>query len=434
MKRLALLLVVATSILASNSIDTAFQKFWNARNPNEAAKAIGDIAKSGVTFEEALRRLKAGRSYDAQKAGVILASNRTEDGVEHHYAIGIPDSYDPSRKYQVRFQLHGGVGGRDTNQPRGTGAIGALAGDEQIYVLPYAWNRAPWWSDDQVLNLNAIVDSLKRTYNVDENRVVVSGVSDGATGAYFIAMRDTTPFASFLPLNGSTMVLTSNGIDDGKIFPNNFLNKPMFVVNGGLDPLYPAGKIEPWIDHLAAGGVDISYNPQPQGAHNTSWWPVVKGPFEEFARDHPREPHPDRLTWETADLVHNRAHWLVIDKIGAQPGDTKTFVDLNVWGSTNPAMKFSGAANAIFVRETPAGRADAVRKGNTIEVKSKGVAAFTLLISPDRFDLSRPIAVTANGRTVFEGRVQPSLETLLKWAARDNDRTMLYAAEIKIKL
>ena len=94
-----------------------------------------------------------------------------------------------AKRYQVRFQLHGGIGARQDNKPRGTGEIGALAGAEQIYVLPYAWEDAPWWGNDQVMNLSAIVDTLKRTYNVDENRVVVSGVSDGATGLYFIAMR-----------------------------------------------------------------------------------------------------------------------------------------------------------------------------------------------------------------------------------------------------
>ena len=44
------------------------------------------------------------------------------------------------------------------------------------------------------------------------------------------------------------------------------------------------------------------------------------------------------------------------------------------------------------------------------------------------------IKVTVNGKTVFDAKAQPSLATLMKWAARDNDRTMLYAAEIKIKL
>jgi hypothetical protein len=58
----------------------------------------------------------------------------------------------------------------------------------------------------------------------------------------------------------------------------------------------------------------------------------------------------------------------------------------------------------------------------------------TLLISPGQFDLHQPVKVIANGREVFNARVNPSLKTLLKWAARDNGRSMLYAAEIKITL
>ena len=86
---------------------------------------------------------------------------------------------------------------------------------------------------------------MKRTYNVDENRVALAGVSDGGTGAYYIAMRDTTPYASFLPLNGFIMVLPS--VDRGRSFPNNLRNKPFFVVNGGKDPLYPTRVVEPYV-------------------------------------------------------------------------------------------------------------------------------------------------------------------------------------------
>ena len=205
-----------------SAIDSAFQKFWAADSPVTAARAAADVVKAGVSFDDALRRLKTGRTYAAQKDGVVQMSNRTSDGIEHFFAVTIPAGYDPARQYQVRFQLHGGVGGREDNKPRGNGQIGTLAGaTDQIYVIPYAWNDAPWWSDDQVLNLHAIVDALKRKYNVDENRVVVSGVSDGGTGAYYIAMRDTTPYASFLPLNGYIMVLANGEIDDGLNFPNN---------------------------------------------------------------------------------------------------------------------------------------------------------------------------------------------------------------------
>jgi hypothetical protein len=427
--RLASALVIAGALLvfssaqAQDPVDAAFQKLWAVHSPAEAERVADDVVKTGITFDEALRRLKAGRTYAAQKPGVIKLSNKTGDGIVHNFAVNVPPNYDPARRYQVRFQLHGGVGGRTTNEPRGSGEIGALAGAEQFYVLPYSWIDAPWWGDDQVLNLSAIVDELKRTYNIDENRVVVAGVSDGGTGAYYIGMRETTPYASFLPLNGFIMVLANEEIDQGQLFPDNLRNKPVFVINGGKDPLYPEARVGPYVEYLAAHGVDIAYYPQPEAGHNTSWWPQMKDTFEKFVSDHPRDPHPDKLTWQTLDLAHNRAHWLVIDQLGAQ----KTDVDMPDMNEVNDVYR-------IFSRPKPQGRVDLARNGNTIEATTKGVAAFTLLLSPDKFDFDQPVKVVANGRTVFNGRVERSLKTLMKWAARDNDRTMLYAAELKIKL
>ena len=73
-----------------------------------------------------------------------------------------------------------------------------------------------------------------------------------------------------------------------------------------------------------------------------------------------------------------------------------------------------------------------VRSGNRVDAVTQGVTAFTLLISPDQFDIDKPLQVMANGREVWHGcgRVAPDLRTLLAWAARDNDRTMLYAAMV----
>jgi len=412
--------------------DAAFQKFWEAASPADAAQRIGEIENTGIGFDEALRRLKAGRAYTAQPSGVVRLKNQTEDAIEHYFAVTVPPGYDPARRYQVRFQLHGGIGGRSDNQPRGTGEIGTLAGADQFYVIPYAWDAAPWWGDDQVLNLHTIVDTLKRTYNVDENRVVVAGVSDGATGAYYIAMRDTTPYASFLPLNGFLMVLANGEIDDGRIFPNNLVNKPLFVVNGGKDRLYPISIVEPFTRHLMASGVSIDYHPQPEGEHNTRWWPEIKDPFEKFAADHPRDPDPDKLTWQAADPAHNRAHWLVLDRFGSAPRESKNLPDVNEIVSNSNADDLQ--RGPMFGVSKNTGRVDLVRMGNTVQATTKGVAAFTLLLSADKFDFSRPIRVVANGREVFNAKVERSVATLLKWAARDNDRTMLYAAELPIKL
>jgi pimeloyl-ACP methyl ester carboxylesterase len=420
---------------APPSIDAAFEKFWNARSPQDAAKAAEAVVRSGVTFDEALARLKRGRTYPAQvKRGLVKLMRRAAAG-DFFYDVGVPATYDPARKYQVRVQLHGGVMRRETSEPRAAGARGGgatLEGAEQIYVMPVAWRDAPWWGRPQLENIDAILDTLKRTYNVDENRVVLAGVSDGATGLYYVAMRDTTPFASFLPLNGYMMVLANDRLGlDSELFPTNLLNKPLFVVNGGQDPLYPIRSVEPYVEHLRASGVSVEYHPRPEAGHNTAWWPELKDTFEAFVRNHPRDPLPSTLTWETTDRdTPARAHWLVIDRVKpSTPADRQPWADLNVFSGPGP-----NHGRELFVRARPSGRVDLTRRGNAVQMTVRGVAGLTLLISPDAFDFSQPITVSANGRVVADARLEPSAATLLQWAARDNDRTMLFGAELPIVL
>src|SRR4051812_9121370 len=173
------LVATATGVTAiAKDVDTAFAAFWAAANPRDAAKVIPEIVESGVAFDEAWNRLKAGRRYPPGVPKGVIKSSYAAHGKEFFYAVNVPDSYDPARRYQVRIQLHGGVS-RVSNEPRGDGTIGALAGAEQIYILPYAWSEAPWWREEQIENIATILDMVKRRYNVDENRVALSGVSDG---------------------------------------------------------------------------------------------------------------------------------------------------------------------------------------------------------------------------------------------------------------
>jgi hypothetical protein len=88
----------------------------------------------------------------------------------------------------------------------------------------------------------------------------------------------------------------------------------------------------------------------------------------------------------------------------------------------------------LFARTGTEGRVDITQSGNVITAATRGVAAFTLLLSPDQFDFSKPVKVVANGRTVFEGKVEKNVKTLLKYAALDNDRTMLFGAELHVKV
>src|SRR5262249_719037 len=73
--------------LSGDGADAKFKAFWEAKGPQEAAKLASEIVTSGVTFEEAAKRLKAGRPYSANVAkGVVKASYRAH-GREFFYAL-----------------------------------------------------------------------------------------------------------------------------------------------------------------------------------------------------------------------------------------------------------------------------------------------------------------------------------------------------------
>ena len=502
---------------SAGRIEQAFEAFWSAPNPGAAAGRIDAIVRTGVSVEDALARLRQGRPYDAGVPTGRQFGRHRIDGVDHEYAFTVPATYDPTRPVQVRVQLHGGVGRPRppaVNRIRVDHLPGAV---DEIAVFPAGWAQAMWWSATQSENLHRILDRLKRTYNIDENRVYLTGASDGGTGVFFAAFKDTTPWASFLPLIGDMMVLAAPSAGaDGDLFPGNAINKPFFIVNGGRDRLYPAHVTAIYASHLQTLGATVVFHVYPESDHSTAWWPEERAAFEAFVHDHPREPLPDRISWQTDRADHyNRAHWLVIDRLGTVPGegglaDTNLlhrgreldfglrinsaidrgrraeevvpgsnafliglragdrFVEVNgapvrtgrdvavsmqSWeigdavrflverrrqrvpleGTFRPAEVDVPPA-AMFPRRGRAGRVDLVRRGNLVEASTEGVAAFTLLLSPSIFDFRRPIRVVVNGRAAFDGLVEQSVATMLKWAARDNDRTMIFGAELNIDL
>lgn len=109
-------------------------------------------------------------------------------------------------------------------------------------------------------------------------------------------------------------------------------------------------------------------------------------------------------------------------------GESMTFV------LSPPDTVQAPPSRQAFPHPEPSGRVQLARNGNEIAVATRGVRRYTLLLSPEQFDFTQPFRVTTNDMLSFEGMVEPSPETLLRWAARDRDRTMLFGAELDIEV
>src|SRR5262249_53183771 len=197
---------------------------------------------------------------------------------------------------------------------------------------------------------------------------------------------------------------------------------------GGKARLYPARSVAPLVGMMRRAGVSLLFHVFDSAGHDVSWWPDERPRFQEFVATHVRQAHPERLSWETERTDrYNRIRWLVIDRLGVRASDVQ-LEDVNTFGPS-PEQ-----AITLYTREHASGRVDVARSGNTFEARTRGVREFTLLLSPDVVDFARPVQVVVNGRTVHSGVIRKDVAALLRWAARDNDSTMLYGAELKISV
>ena len=383
---------------------------------------------AAVPFDQVWSRLKAGRTYRAEPTGRIDLPS-VDHGTRLDNVLEVPTEYVPSRSWPLRVTLHGGVGrpapraGDEPARP----LANRIPGAPELVLHPRAWAQSEWWTAGQVENILTLLDTVKRRYNVDESRVYLTGISDGGTGVYFLAMRQATPWAACLPLNGHPSVLANPDVGaDGQLYPANLANCPLRIVNGGRDRLYPAASVAPLVEMFKHGGIPLEFQVYEAAGHDTSWWPEERARFEAFLAPRPRQAHPARVSWESERVDrYNRFRWVVIDRLGARPSDV-ALEDVN---------RFSPATTLtipLYDRSKPSGRVDAVRAGNSIEVTTRGVRELTLLLSPDAVDFAKPVVVKLNGRPVHDAVLAKDANVLQKWAARDNDRTMLYAAELHL--
>jgi hypothetical protein len=174
--------------------EAAVTQFWRADSAVARAALADEILASQTSIDELVALFQAGPVYDADvPIGEQMRRRIDADGTEYPYMLYVPEDYDPNQSYPLEFVLHGGVGRprADAEENFWQRSYERVAQPGRIIVIPFAWSEAYWWQDSQSENIPAILNELKATYNVDENRVTMTGISDGGTGRIFLCLQAT---------------------------------------------------------------------------------------------------------------------------------------------------------------------------------------------------------------------------------------------------
>lgn len=315
------------------SLSNELDKLLKAETGKEQEKILVSILKEKPAADTLVTLLKGVKFKKPGKTGIVESENLCIDGVKRPFMWYIPESYDvAAEKAPLLVYLHGGVMMPDIIEERKEfvkeSPFLKLA-DEQGYILlfPMAQSGATWFDSVGTANVLSQVRITKREFNIDDNRVFMTGFSDGASGSFFFGMSLGTDFAAFIPLNGHPGV---GSIDFGiQTYFVNLSNCPLYVINTDLDRLYPDEKMRPMMELAQEAGADLMYRVYTGIGHDFDYaheeMPLLAG----FMETHPREVNPPHLVWETAYPEFGRCLWLAIDEIGTG-GHAEGYEDHNM--------------------------------------------------------------------------------------------------------
>lgn len=407
------------------SLKEAINQYWNAPTQTDKEKAIKYILEINPSFDGVYELLSQGKKYKSLKTGFIKIP-QLDSQLPPNALVVVPEDYSPISKYPVQVYLHGAVSNMDPDflyRYTVDTLSQQLLKSKSIMIFPTGWYLSPWWSELQFNNIKYLVSWVKAHYNVDENRIRLSGVSDGGIGSYYLANGDQTLWASLTPFIGSIRVL--NKIGGREVYLNNFRNSNLMIVNTSKDQTFNIGLERPYIESLRQINKHASFIEVDSSGHSMGWYPVLKDTINNFVANNPREPYPDHLSWQTDNVLkYNRFRYLIIEKLGKTKasGSAKDTNNIRVHGKEEPA----------FGRSKSSGMVDLQKEGNVVRVNTSGVKRYKLLLSTQHFDFQEPIVIYTNDVKSYEGRVTPDVKTLLKWNLEDNDREMLFGAELSI--
>ena len=291
-------------------------------------------------------QLAAGNDPWRARKGALTKAYRSEvDGTLQPYGVWVPPSYDAARRWPLVISLHGATSNHLLNRRRVFG-LGNRPGESDydairtpvglpdtgfIVVTPYGRGEVAGYDGIAEQDVLRALDHAGRAYNVDADRVHLTGLSMGGGGTWHIGLRYADRFASITPvcavadmdfmpwtvgwsaLDRELMALTGYS----KLV-ENASNQRVFVFHGSEDDavnVVASRRMMEAFDKAGLAGSAARYFELPGVTHFA--WDFAYRDAQLFPRvaGVRRNPFPERVVYTTFSPRYNKSYWLRIDRI-----------------------------------------------------------------------------------------------------------------------
>src|SRR5437867_8794126 len=224
------------------------------------------VKRQLTTARDYAQKLARGEDPYRDQAGLLVKAYRSAlDDTLQPYALYVPKSYDPKKVSPPLVSLHGATSNHLLNRRRVFG-LGNRPGESDyeairnedvafpevdfIVLSPYGRGEVAGYNGIAEADVLRAMDDVERAYNVDRDRVYLTGLSMGGGGTWHLGLRYPDRFAAIAPVCAlgdlSLFLPISQGAsaDDRALMDltgptaiaENASNQQVFIFHGNDDP------------------------------------------------------------------------------------------------------------------------------------------------------------------------------------------------------
>lgn len=402
---------------------------------------LSEIKDSKKLFKE----IKTHNPYKFKKERDYSISFKINDTTKTSFFIHLPKNYNPENKYPLLFFLHGAVKNNElTDYQLASWNLGDwnryytkyAEVNDVILVFPKGDKLYNWMTPDNgFFMIPEILKKIKTAINVDNNKIFISGHSNGATGSFSYLMKQPTQFTGFYGFNTYPKVFT------GGTFIENIKNRSFINFSTDQDYYYPPNANDDFTKLMAEINADYKeyrFNGFPH------WFPKFDESeqayqilFNDLANRN-RNPFPKEISWELDDEKYGNIDWLSNIKLDTLEVKSNWHKEQNFkidkWldYDKDRNLVFEDVDKNAFDFQKKSGKIKAEYNNNVFRIETSHIHSFSVNVTPDMIDLKKRIKVYINGKLYFNKKIDYNNSFMLENFKSNKDREQVWINQIEL--
>lgn len=386
------------------------------------------VTDNSISGDSLYQLLRNWNQYPVpSKTGIICEfSLQLDSNYTVPYLVYIPKGYDPKRASSLLVYYKGGWLSRKERPANYAKEIitdnltfSYLDKENIIELFPVLDSKLAIYGYYGYKHLTEMIAATKKLLNIDDNKVFLSGFSDGGKTVYNAYSFLQSPFACFYAINGMFVSPPEYA---------NFVNRPVVSFVAEKDELTVPKSILTKALFAQKLGADWNYRLMKDKRHYYKPYQSVLLPVL-FAhlKTQSRNPIPSTLTYHSST---NYEDFHGVDWLQVKVNTKKT---PSLFHRTDSVYTFAGdGEERSYLYGANSGQAQAKFLNNTFTITASQLDEVTIYISPLMVDMNSPVKVIVNGKELFNDKVSFSKSFMAERFLYFFDRQQVWVNKIVV--